>query len=98
MPADTLQIRYSPSVRPNCRRVRHPILRAVATLLVWVVALLVLIGILMKIGFLQNTNGEVRLGILAQGGVAARLQEFTSAALLFLALHPNYQAINIAPL
>jgi hypothetical protein len=39
-----------------------------------------------------------RLGILAQGGVAARLQEFTSAALLFLALHPNFQAINIAPL
>jgi hypothetical protein len=72
MPADTLQIRYSSSVRPNRRRVRHPILRAVATLLVWVVALLVLIGILMKVGFLQNTNGEGRLGILAQGVVAAR--------------------------
>ena len=43
-----------PALRTNRRRVRHPILRAVATLLVWVVVLLVLIGLLMKTGFLQE--------------------------------------------
>ena len=64
MPADTLQIRYSPSVRPNRRRVRHPILRAVAALLVWVVALLVLIGLLMKVGFLQESLRSVEVGFI----------------------------------
>ena len=53
-----------PALRTNRRRVRHPILRAVATLLVWVVALLVLIGILMKVGLLQE---PVRLVYLAAG-------------------------------
>jgi hypothetical protein len=61
-----------PSLRPNRRRVRHPILRAVAGLLVWVVALLVLIGILMKVGFLQDPNEGGGHGILAQCVVAAR--------------------------
>jgi hypothetical protein len=69
MPTNTLQIRYSSSVRPNRRRVRHPILRAAATLLVWVVALLVLIGLLMKVGFLQEPVRPVYVATVDRGGL-----------------------------
>ena len=69
MPTDTLQFSYDPYYRPNRRRVRHPILRAVAALLVWVVALLVLIGILMKVGFLQEPVRPVYVATADRGGL-----------------------------
>ena len=69
MPTDTLHLSYDPYYRPNRRRSRHPILRAVAMLLLWVVALMVLIGILMKVGFLQEPVRPVYLATADRGGL-----------------------------
>lgn len=56
MPAETLQLNFSRIHRPNQRRVRYPILHAIGRLVLLVVALMVLIAVLMKLGVIEETR------------------------------------------
>jgi hypothetical protein len=72
MPSETLHLRYRRDYRQNRRRPKHPILQAIVRLTLLIVALGIVIGVLMRLGVIQNpeqTGGG--LGILAQCVVAA---------------------------
>lgn len=59
MHAETLQIPYSSCVRPNRRRPKHPILQAIVRLTLLIVALGIVIGVLMRLGFIQEPEREI---------------------------------------
>ena len=54
MPTDSLQFYYDPHYRPNRRRPKHPVLQALMRLILWIVALMVIIGVLIKFGIIQD--------------------------------------------
>ena len=54
MPTDTLQFSYDPYYRPNRRRPKYPVLQSVLRLILWIVALMVIIGVLIKFGIIQD--------------------------------------------
>lgn len=55
MPPETLQLRYSPRVRPNRRRRPAPTARqACLRFILVLVGLAVVIGVLMKLGIIQD--------------------------------------------
>jgi hypothetical protein len=54
MPTDTLQFYYDPYYRPNRRLPKYPVLQALLRLILWIVALMVIIGVLMKLGIIQE--------------------------------------------
>ena len=72
MPSETLYLHYRRDYRPNRRRPKHPILQAIVRLTLLIVALGIVIGVLMRLGFIHNPEqtGE-GLEILAQCVVAA---------------------------
>ena len=54
MPTDALQFYYDPHYRPNRRRPKYPVLQALLRLILWIVALMVIIGVLMKVGIIKE--------------------------------------------
>lgn len=61
MPAETLHLRYRRDYRQNRRRPKHPILNAIVRLTLLIVALGIVIGILMRLGFIQEPEREIYL-------------------------------------
>ena len=59
MPAETLHLCYRRDYRPNRRRPKHPILQAIVRLALLIVALGVVIGILIRMGYIQEPEREI---------------------------------------
>jgi hypothetical protein len=59
MPAETLHLHYSSRPRGNRRRPKHPILQAIVRLTLLIVALGIVIGVLMRLGFIQEPEREI---------------------------------------
>lgn len=71
MPAETLHLCYRRDYRPNRRRPKHPILMAIVRLTLLILVLGIVIGVLMRLGVIQEPDTCGGLGILAQCVVAA---------------------------
>lgn len=59
MPSETLYLHYRRDYRPNRRRPKHPILQAIVRLTLLIVALGIVIGVLMRLGFIQEPEREI---------------------------------------
>ncbi|MEY2907377.1 MAG: hypothetical protein RLZZ408_1848 [Verrucomicrobiota bacterium] len=59
MPSETLHLHYRRDYRQNRRRPKHPILQAIVRLTLLIVALGIVIGILMRLGFIQEPEREI---------------------------------------
>jgi|GEM_PF-1552463 len=63
MPAETLQLFYSARPRRNRRRPKHPKLRAIARVVLWMLAVGIAITILYKLGVFQDPERPVYLAM-----------------------------------
>ncbi len=54
MPAETLHLHYRRDYRPNRCRPKNPILQAIVRMTFLIVALAIEIGVLMRLGFIQE--------------------------------------------
>ena len=59
MPAETLHLHYSSRPRGNRRRPKHPILQAIVRVTLLIVALGIVIGVLIRLGFIQEPKREI---------------------------------------
>lgn len=59
MTAETLQLNYLTTPRLNRRRPKHPILKAIVRLTLLIVALGIVIGTLIRMGFIQEPEREI---------------------------------------
>ena len=59
LPSETLHLRYRRDYRPNRRRPKHPIQQAIVRLTLLIVALGIVIGVLMRLGFMKDPDNEV---------------------------------------
>ena len=59
MPAETLQLFYSTRPRRNRRRPKHPKLRAIARIVLWMLVAGIVIAILYKLGVFQESERPV---------------------------------------
>ncbi len=65
MPSETLRIPYTSTVRANRYRVKHPVLRGIARVLLVLLGLSILIAVLMKLGVIQDPERGGGHAILA---------------------------------
>jgi hypothetical protein len=61
MPAETLYLHYGRDYRTNRRRPKHPILQAIVRVTLLIVALGIVIGVLMRLGFIQEREDTIEL-------------------------------------
>ena len=54
MPSETLKLFYSARPRGNRRRPKHPVLRACARVILWIVAVGIVVGVLIKLGVFEQ--------------------------------------------
>lgn len=59
MPSEPLHLHYRRDYRQNRRRPKHPILQAIVRLTLLIVALGIVIGVLMRLGFIQEPEREI---------------------------------------
>ncbi len=63
MPSETLQLFYSTRPRRNRRRAKHPVLRAFAKVVLWIVAVGIVLTILYKLGVFQAPMRPVYVAV-----------------------------------
>jgi hypothetical protein len=61
MPSETLHLHYRRDYRQNRRRPKHPILQAIVRLTLLIVAIGIVIGVLMRLGFIQEREDTIEL-------------------------------------
>ena len=59
MPSEPLHLHYRRDYRQNRRRPKHPILQAIVRLTLLIVAIGIVIGVLMRLGFIQEPEREI---------------------------------------
>ena len=59
MPSETLVLFYSARPRGNRRRHQHPVLRACARVIVWIMAMGIVIAVLIKLGVFEDPERKV---------------------------------------
>ena len=63
MPAETLQLFYSTRPRRKRRRPKHPKLRAIARVGLWIVAVGIVVAILIKLGVFEDSERKVYVAV-----------------------------------